>query len=265
MYPNTPIHRSKSRLPIVGVLAFAGIVSTAFLPANAQLRTDLNFQAPDMGTTGNREAGAQRNDTCVDASQTSGMMALVPDTNIGLTSEASPDLFAYIPPNKAEKAELRIFNEATGAQVYAGEFTLPENSASADYPYGASVVRFPLSGTSVRLNAGEPHIWAVFVVCDTANRAQDMVVDVTVQRADESYVNTLSADIKAQLDTIETASSEDKVLTYGSAGLWYDLLSELSSDPATYSEVWADLLIDQGMEAIADVPVFTTTFSPIKP
>ncbi|MEM7773100.1 MAG: DUF928 domain-containing protein, partial [Cyanobacteria bacterium P01_A01_bin.37] len=124
MYLNTLIHRSKSRLPMVGVLAFAGIFSTAFLPANAQLRTDLNFQVPDMGTTGNREAGAQRNDTCIDASQTSGMMALVPDTNIGLTSEASPDLFAYIPPNKAEKAELRIFNEATGAQIYAGEFTL---------------------------------------------------------------------------------------------------------------------------------------------
>lgn len=265
MYQNTPIHRNKSRLPIVSVLAFAGIVGTAFLPANAQLGTNLNFQAPDMGTTGNREAGAQRNDTCVDTSQASGMMALVPDSNIGLTAEASPDLFAYIPPNKAEKAELRIFNEATGEEVYAGEFTLPENSASADYPYGASVVKLPLSGASVRLDAGEPYIWAVFVVCDSANRAQDIVVDVTVQRADESYVNTLSADIKAQLDTIEMASSEDKVLAYSSAGLWHDLLSELSSDPVVYSEVWADLLIDQGMEAIADAPVFTTTFSAIKP
>lgn len=265
MYQHPPTYRKTFWLPLLSLLTASSVLGIGLQSANAQLATPLNFDPPPMSTPGNREAGALRSDTCADTANASGIMALVPDTNVGLTAAASPDLFAYIPPNNAEKAELRVFKEATGEEVYAGEFTLPENGTSTDYPYGASVVKLPLSATPVALEPGESYLWAVFVVCDSTNRAQDMVVDVVVQQADENYFRTLSTDVKAQLDTLTTASSEDKVLTYGAAGLWQDLLSELSSDPTAYGEVWAKLLTDQGMGAIADAPIYTTTLTPIAP
>ncbi|MEM0980960.1 MAG: DUF928 domain-containing protein [Cyanobacteria bacterium P01_H01_bin.58] len=252
----------------LGWLTLASGLVMGMPTAYAQLDTTLNFEPPPMTTPGNREAGGGRNDTCADTAGSMGMVALVPETNTGLTLNASPDLFVYVPPNAAATAELRIFHEATGDPVYAGEFTLPENVKSVEYPSGGAIVKLPLDAAAVTLESGESYIWAVLVVCDRTNRAADIVVDVGVQSVSDDYLSTLSAEVSSQLAALGTATEEDKVLTYNSAGLWQDLLSTLSElvavDPEAYESAWTDLLTAQGMAAIADDPIFITTFSPIE-
>jgi len=251
----------------LGLVSLALGMTGGLQPAQAQIVTDLNFAPPPMETPGNREAGGGRNDTCADTASTSGMMAIVPSTNTGLTLEASPDLFVYLPPNAAETAELRIFDEATGEELYAGEFAQPEHLKSVAYPAGGAIVKLPLAEAGVTLAPEASYLWAVFVVCDRTNRAADIVIDSGLQRVGDNYISTLPTDVAEKLTAIASATSEDQLLTYGAAGLWQDLLTDLSAlaeaDPANYGVAWEPLLSDHGMAAIADVPIFTTSFSPL--
>lgn len=266
---------SQQRLPfryrfyysVAALLGLSGIVAASLRPAIAQVETTLSFQPPPMGTPGNREAGGGRSDTCADTANTVGMMALVPETNVGLTVASSPDLFTYIPPNNAETAELRIFKEATQEEIFAGEFTLPKSPTTAGYTHQAAIVELPLATIPVTLEPGEAYIWAVLVVCDRENRAADIVVDVVVQQADEYYLNTLPTDIATQLTTLDSAAKADQLFTYGAAGLWHDLLSELAdlviADPETYKTAWTNILTSQGMGAIAEAPVYAAIITPL--
>lgn len=252
----------------LGLLAFTIAVAGGWQPAQAQLEIELNLATDiDLGTPGNRQGATHRSDTCVDTTASAGMMAVVPTNNTGLTLAASPDLFVYLPPNAAETVELRIFDDTTGEEVYAGEFAQPDNAKSPTHPQGDAIVKLPLADADVTLEPESAYLWAVLLVCDTTNRASDIVVDSGVRRVGDDYISTLPADVSDKLDSISTAATNEKLQTYGSAGLWQDLVTDLSdlveSQPTSYEATWSGLLSSQGMEAIADAPIYTTTLSPI--
>ena len=236
-----------------------GLVSLcAALPVQAQITTELSFQAPPVGSPGNREAGSGRSDTCAALTEQAGLTAIVPETNVGLTSQATPELFAYIPTNNAAFAELRLLKEATGEDVYVSQVSMPA-ATTPGFAHKASILSLDLPAT-VTLEPGENYLWALMLVCNANNRAEDIVVTAVVQRADNGYLNTLPAEVSRQLDGVDTASPSEKLSIYSSAGLWQDLLAQLSTlttaDPATYEAVWSDLLTSQGLGAIADAPLY---------
>ena len=59
--------------------------------------------------------GAVRRDTCATTTDTSGLVALLPESNLGLTTKAFPTFVAYIPSNNAERIEFRLYEEETEA------------------------------------------------------------------------------------------------------------------------------------------------------
>lgn len=236
--------------------------------ASAQVDATFNFSPPTMDAPGNREPGGQRTDVCIDTTENGQLTALVPRSNIGLTTQASPDLLAYVPTNNAERAELRILEEATSEEIYVGEITLPVNlSSTSDYRYLATIVSIPLSSESIVLEPGKNYIWALFLVCDGDNRANDIGVDVVVRRVGDAYRNSLAPDIAQALDTIETANSQEKLSTFGRAGLWHDFLAEMlplsRQSPAIYSDDWRRVLTEQGLPTLIDVPVFESELIPL--
>lgn len=254
------------------LLAFLGLTSLLTLEppsAQAQLpQSTLNFAPPPMDAPGNREAGGQRSDTCADTLGAGGLTALVPSTNIGLTTLASPDLFAYVPPNNAERAELRIIDEISGQEVYAGQVTLPENTETSSYQSPASILAIPTTG-AITLDPGNRYVWALLLVCDSENRAQDIVVDVAVQRVGPDYYELLPAEISQELSSVDAAPQSMKLAIYGEAGIWQDFLSALHGlavqDPALHQKTWVDVLSEQGLADLTSVAVFNSQLFPLAP
>ncbi|PSN10936.1 hypothetical protein C7293_26210 [filamentous cyanobacterium CCT1] len=246
-----------------GLLGLVGLCAT--LSAQAQIPTELSFQPPPVGSPGNREAGSGRSDTCADLTEQAGLTAIVPETNVGLTTQATPQLFAYVPTNNAAFAELRLLKETTGEDVYVSQVSMPA-ATTPGFAHQASTLSLTLPATVV-LEPGENYLWALMLVCNPANRAEDIVVTAVVQRADEAYLNTLSAEVSNQLRGLNNASEVEKLTILSSAGLWQDLLTQLSTltaaDPTTYDPLWGDLLTDQGLGAIASAPVYESSLTEI--
>ena len=109
------------------------------------------FNPPATGSPGNREAGAARSDTCVSTVNGNGVTALLPSSSIvGLTTQDSPKIFAYIPPNNAEKAEFRLLEEKSSKELFVGQVQMPKAESGKDsYKYKASVVGISLPANAV--------------------------------------------------------------------------------------------------------------------
>lgn len=230
------------------------------------------FRAPKVGAPGNREAGASRSDTCASTVSSNGLTAILPSSNLGLTTKAHPTFFAYIPSNNAVRAEFRLMEEETGEEVFAGQVQMPKaEAANATYQYKASVVKIPLPKTisGEGLEAGKNYLWALMVVCNAKNRAEDIVVTGVIQRINGEYTQTLDSETKQKLNTVNEASDREKLSIYASAGIWHDMLANVSillkQNPATYTEEWQKLLSDQGLGAIASVPVVESRIEPLQP
>lgn len=254
---------------LITLLGVSSLFGSNLQSASAQIETVVNFDPPPMSSPGNREAGGQRSDTCVDTTDMTGLAALVPNTNVGLTTKASPDLLAYVPPNSAERAELRILKETTGEEIFVGQVSLPEGATDSSYEYRAAIVNMPLASGPVVLEPGENYLWALMLVCNSNNRAEDIVVDVIVRRVSEDYLSTLTSDVTARLANVDSISTEETLITYSSAGVWQDLLSELSilvqEDPGLYESTWTGLLSNQGMASIVDFSVYQSSLQPLDP
>ena len=229
----------------------------------------IQFSAPPVSAPGNRESGASRSDSCAMPVNDRGLTAVIPETNVGLTTQALPKFFAYIPTNNAERAEFRLIDEETGDEIYAGQFPLPPTEEEAGYRYAPSIVGLSVSSaeSTVVLEPGKTYLWALMLVCNSENRAEDIVVTGVVQRPDTTYFDALSPDVRDQLSALDTLSLEEQLAVYGEAGMWHDLLQVLASlthtEPNTYQNDWRMLLGEQGLGAIANSPIIFSEVEPL--
>lgn len=257
------------------VLSFslsALLCSTSFVAATDVALAGSSFRPPRSGAPGNREAGAARSDTCASTASSNGLTALLPSSNLGLTTRAYPTFFAYIPPNNAKQAEFRLLEEGTNQPVFIGQIPMSQAAtANSAYQYKASVLSMSLPKSAVPqgLQVGKSYMWALMVVCNPKNRAEDIVVTGVVQRVGDDYIKTLDPKIKQNLNRINQASPQEKLAIYGAAGIWNDMLADtaalMQKNPATYGKDWKDLLSDQGLGAIATVPIVEVNLKPIRP
>ncbi len=257
---------------VFGLSLSALLLSTPFLTATDSALAGSSFRPPRSGAPGNREAGAARSDTCASTASSNGLTALLPSSNLGLTTRAYPTFFAYIPPNNAKQAEFRLLEEGTNKPVFIGQIPLPQaGTTNSAYQHKASVVSMslPKSAVPAGLQVGKSYLWALMVVCNPKNRAEDIVVTGVVQRVGDDYIKTLDPDIKQKLNRVNQASPQEKLSIYGSAGIWNDVLADtaalMQKNPATYGKDWKDLLSDQGLGAIATVPIVEVNLVPIHP
>lgn len=233
-------------------------------PAIAQVP----FEAPPVSAPGNRESGSSRSDTCATTLNEAGLTAVIPETNVGLTTKALPVFFAYVPANNAEWVEFRLFDEETGAEMYVGQVALPV-ATDAEYRYAPSLVSLsiPEEEAAIALEAGKRYLWALMLVCNGENRAEDIVVTGVVQRPEATYFESLEPSIQDQLSSVSQLAPADQLMVYGEAGLWHDLLEVLASlatsDPTAYQNDWSTLLAAQGLGAIANAPIVFTKIDPL--
>jgi hypothetical protein len=254
-------------------LFFTATLLGSFLPTTVGAAlAGSTFKAPRLGAPGNREAGGARSDTCASTINSRGLTAVLPSSNLGLTTQAYPTFYAYIPPNNAETAEFRLIEESSGKEVFVGQVSmLKADEPNAAYKHKASVLgmTLPEQRQSTGLQVGQSYLWALMLVCNANNRAEDIVVTGVVQRIGADYVKGLAPETAQQLNTLNRVSAQEKLAIYGAAGIWQDLLADVATlrqtNATTYGEEWRSLLTDQGLGAIATIPVVEGELVPIQP
>lgn len=231
-----PHHAQKSILSrTVGILLTSSFVLGA-LPAIAQANLRLNL--PNLRAPGNRESGATRSTSCIDPDEN--LIALVPESNYGLTQSGYPTFHFYLPPTDAPLVKFIMYDEETNDLFYEGQFSVKGDS-------GIVSVSLPDNGLQKPLEVGKSYIWYITVVCDpdAVDQSGNAVVEATIAR-------TTSPSGLAQ------ASARDLAQIYAEAGLWYDALT-ISAElkQAADSTSWNALLDAIELDSLIPVQVLS--------
>lgn len=195
-----------------------------------QSGTRLRLKLPPVGSPGRRVPGASRGTTCLARNQR--LKALLPQSNIGLTTVANPTLYFFIPQTSAATMELVIQNEEE-------EIIYQQNYKPS---LKAGIVGLSLPPNSLAVD--KIYRWNLSIICNPENRSQDKTIEGAIKR-----VNNPSLMKKLRL-----AKPYERLRLYAEAGIWYEALDTLaklrSSQPndLQLKADWEYLLTAPGVE-----------------
>lgn len=201
---------------------------------------NVNFRPPDVGAPDNRQGATHRGEACP---KELSIIALIPQSNRGLTVSESPTFLAYV-SQKSTSVEFNLQAE-DGTEVYTTDFKV-------DKP-GIVEVRIPeAAGKQQSLEVGKRYQWSFSVICNPNDRSGDYFVKGFVQRVEPGP--TLKNDLA-------NAEPLAKAIAYANSGIWYETVSTLAQmlrkspeDKALIAE-WQQLLRSQQLENIATQPL----------
>jgi len=226
----------------IGIALTVGLSLQAVV---AQSSTAVTFQPPGDGAPRDTIGGGSRNaGSCVAAAHASypAFTPLLPDTNYGLTVSAHPIFLAYVPPTSARVAFFSLKGESN--DYYYQEMVPVAPSGG--------IVELTLPQDAPALKVGQFYQWSMALVCGAQLRPGDPSVGGWVQRIEAS---------PSLAHRLSTAHGLGRVTLYGNAGLWFDTLEgllelrRLHPTDLTLVQTWEKFLSDNGLGAIASVPV----------
>lgn len=201
----------------------------------------LAYIAPNRGAPGTRQGGATRGG-CSTSDQK--LTALVPQTNLGMTTIEFPTIFFYIPQTSADVLEFSLLDENDN-EIYQKNLS-PSKTGGI-----ASINLATLEGLPP-LQVNQKYHWYLSIVCNTEDRSADIFVDGWVQR--------IQSDPALQSE-LQQASPSDRASLYAVNGIWYDSVAALyktrKSNPnnSALATEWADLLDSVGLSEVAREPL----------
>lgn len=207
----------------------------------------VQFKPPQRGIPGRREGGGTRDaSACVQGNIR--LTALLPETNLGLTTAEYPRFFWVIPKTRAKLVEFSLFetdeNLTDRTLVYKTSFAINGNPGVASLTLPGRAMLPPLA-------VGRDYRWSVAIVCNPENRQRDVKVDGWVQRiAPDASLNSQLA----------KANSADRVRLYANSGIWFDTLTSLADlrcarpKDTTLAKSWSELMRSVKLGAIAEQP-----------
>lgn len=213
--------------------------------SSAIAQRSIQLRLPDISAPGNRESGSTRSTTCI--APNDDLVALVPETNFGLTEKAYPTFYFYVPPTEAEQVKFVLLNDATNELVYEGRFSTQGNA-------GIASVTLPDNGLQQPLEVDQTYVWYLAILCDVADPSGDVVVEGYVQR------------VSPLPEVAETVPDELPAL-YAEQGLWYDALNAsatLKIDDSSTS-AWNTLLDAVELNELIPLPLLTGELAPTTP
>lgn len=235
---------------------------TASLPLMAMA---VEFKPPQRGIPGRREGGGTRDPIPCTQGTPNRLTALMPQTNLGLTTAAYPRFFWFMPKTRAKLAEFTLvevdpklaqakvtdqkWQEALDAAlastnpVYKTTFSITGTS-------GIASLALPSNANIPPLTVGKDYYWSVSLICNSGKST--IKVNGWVQRV------TPDANLTAQL---LKANPSDRVTLYASNGYWFDTIDTLANLRCLYPKEpslktgWSQLLQSVKLNAIADQPL----------
>ena len=111
------------------------------------------------------------------------------------------------------------------------------------------VVEFKIPEVDAGLTIGQNYEWSLVLMCNGELRPDSPTLSGFIKKVEAKNID------------VDEASSLDRAIAYGGAGIWYDLLSTISSMRAEGSNVtdssqyWADVMSSVNLGVIADAPI----------
>jgi len=229
-----------------------------------------DFGGSGRGIPGRRE-GAGTRGTCLINSDTTGnrsasatplvqsapsLVALVPESNLGLTLAEYPTLFWYVPESVATTAQFTLYNSFGRDRKVVYETQL-----KLDGKAGIISLQVPNDGTVAPLALDRTYYWTFKLLCINPSDPNDRSGDIRV----EGFVQRVMppADLVAQLKAVETGTTDSRQLPaiYAQAGIWHETLASLAKlrqdnpDDVKLKESWASLMQDINLAELANVPL----------
>lgn len=228
----TGILLSNAQTPM-GLTRSDGLLPRIFFkpPADAQ--------EPHKTTGAGSRGGACPQDTLLsETTARRSPMALVPNTNTGLTLAERPTFWIYLPKTTAKQIVLSIREGGIKdhAQVY-----LPT-------PQDSGVVGFQLPVTDPALEIGKTYQWAVVLICGARPSPNDPAIAAWVRRI-------------APMQPLKKGTILEQAAWYGEQGIWYDAIAALAEVRRTkpqdkgLTDIWTQFLNSAGLEAISTEPL----------
>jgi hypothetical protein len=209
----------------------------------AQRRARLRFKVPGIRPSRRLEGGAARGGCGIDAADKIQMKALLPDTNIGLTTTGKPTFFFQISRTSVEEGKFLLLNAKDDTIIYEQTFPLTKTGG---------VRSFTLPADAEALQPGKEYTWELVANCDPEDQRGNPRVQGSIKRIPPSQ--KLTSDLAR-------ASLRDRAAVYAEAGYWYDSLKTIadlrSTNPndSTLINDWNDLLESAGLSKLAKEPL----------
>jgi hypothetical protein len=134
------------------------------------------------------------------------LTALIPESNLGLTTKDSPTLYFYVPTTNAYKLELNVIDKELKL-VYSKSYK--PNTMSG-------VFGLKLPANSLKVN--EQYNWRFKVICNPSNVNDIGVVEGTIKRI------SVTPQLESQLKKAKTV---DIPAIYAESGIWQDGITKL--------------------------------------
>jgi len=223
-------------------------IASAISLLNCLPLTDLLSQPADAQTfPGRRVGGGTRGESCVQNSPIP-LTALVPETNLGLTTEAYPQFFWFMPKVSARMAEFTLYDVdedlLNRKLIYK---TIMPISATG----GVKSLQLAPQNQIPPLNVGQTYRWSIAVICNPRNRESDLVVDGWIRRVKPET---------GMIQGLAKSGLRDRAIAFARNGIWYDALTAVSQLQCTNpnDKVWGNLLesvglVEVGQQSLAQV------------
>lgn len=219
----------------IGMAVSLALASELALGLNAAPSAQAQFKPPNLGAPRTTAGGAIRSGSCV--VEKTGLMALVPPTKIGLTTESHPTFFFYLPRTVAQSGEF-VLKDADDKDVYRAKVPLSKTG----------LVSFRLPEDAPELQEGKDYQWYFNVICKPSDRLQDTFISAWVQRVKPN---------EGLQQSLKTASSRQRMMEFAEAGIWQDTLAVLTelrrANPmdASLTKQWDEILASQGLSQVS--------------
>jgi len=176
------------------------------------------------------------------------LTAIMPQTNLGLTTAEFPRFFWFLPPTRAPLAEFKLVAvsgpTANEIPIYVTQFRLTGNS-------GLASLALPKNAGLPPLVVGQDYRWSLTLICNPSNLQQNIGVDGVVQRVQPT------ANLNRQLTG---ATAEQRLKVYAQNGLWFETLDTLAElwcarpQSTELAHAWQTLMQSVKLPAIATQP-----------
>jgi hypothetical protein len=183
-----------------------------------------------QGLPGRRISGGVREGNCfTDMNQS--LVAIMPRNNLGKTAAVRPSFWFSLPATNNAGVEFQLLDD-TDELIYSAQID-PSNHG------GLSEFQLPESAPELAIDRN--YQWILSIGCSEASK---FAVKGWVRRV------ALAPSIA---ESLATASSEDRVVLYKSAGLWHEQVTELAnlrrsnSADMDFQLEWAELIQSTGL------------------
>lgn len=244
-------------------LAVTSAITPIVLSLSYSLAAVAVFVPPDRGLPGQRRGGGTRSggNECVSADRPK-LTAVLPRSNLGLTTAAYPRFFWYSPSTQIQTAEFQLYQIEDVADFTATETLIFSSQFQTGGQVGIASFTLPQGAGLPALERDRPYYWELTLICHE-NRNQDATVSGWVERVDlEPTIANRLQQLQADPELANQPPVQQQAIEIlGASGLWIDTLDSMmqlrcqAAVPSFAETQWQDFLVAVDLEAIATEPL----------